>query len=191
MILDQHNSVSPHVNTDYVSRADAVSRRDTIAANGALISLLYTRDGRHLLSSSADQRLRQWDAQTGLNTLVHYAETKQQQQMRPLALSANSEHVYYSNQNQVFVYERRTGKLLKRLKAHMGAVHAIAVDTLLHNVYSCAADGEIIRWATPAGDGEASREAQLSTIDPSQAQRNRRDSRELEQQRGENIWTES
>ena len=113
--------------------------------------------------------------------------------MRPIALSVNDEHVYYPIHSLIHVYHRRTGRLVKRLKAHMAGVQAIAVDEEQAIVYSAAADGEIMRWTTSAVDETDT----LPMVDFTQqsieqSSSRRRDSKELEQAvlRGDNVWTD-
>ena len=60
--LDQHNTATPE-NGTWLSRTNK-------AHDGVVNGLEFTADGAYLVSLGYDEKMRVWDLETGMNTLV-------------------------------------------------------------------------------------------------------------------------
>jgi DNA excision repair protein ERCC-8 len=89
----------------YTNKTVHSTTRVPLAHNGAVTALCFTPDGKYLLSTSNDNRMRLWDVATGKNTLVHYSDTiNTQQKGNQIAVSNDGGIVYHPNGYSVFLY---------------------------------------------------------------------------------------
>ncbi|KAB2570322.1 DNA excision repair protein ckn1 [Lasiodiplodia theobromae] len=168
-LLDKEDSVGA-VGFDGVG-GGARNRQQGRAHGGAVNGVVWTDDGRHLVTTGHDERVRVWDTATGANTLASFGPTIKNAHLSallpllsPPALTApGKELLFYPSEREILVYEMLEGRLLKRLKTphrSMGTVGAAGNQKQLKNrttalawrahdveVYSAHADGTIRAWA--------------------------------------------
>ena len=135
---------------------------------GAVNGVVWSEDGRWLVSVGHDERMRVWDVWSGANTLVNFGPGLRNAQLVPLVpvlaprgvTGCGREVVWYPNPKEVLGFELHTGRMVSRLKvaegtgmqAGGGARNMVARTTSLgwraHHVemYSSHADGTIRCW---------------------------------------------
>lgn len=127
------------------------------AHTAAVTSVAYVGDGLMLLTAGRDHRMRLWDAQTGANLLVHYADAfNTARKTKQLAVSSGGggsglegARVYFPGADGVGVYELLTGKRCTTLKAHLGEVMCCVALPWDARVFSGGADCAIHAWTPP------------------------------------------
>lgn len=92
----------------------------TAAVNG----VLWTDDGRHLITTGHDERIRVWDTFTGANTLANFGPILKNRHVSTLLpfvtpsglVPTGRDILFYQNYTEILMYELFDGKLLKRLR---------------------------------------------------------------------------
>lgn len=169
-VLDKEDSVG--VVGDGFGGSGVRNRQQGRAHAGAVNGIVWTEDGRHLVSTGHDERVRVWDTTTGANTLASFGPAVKNAHLSalvplvsPAALTApGRELLFYPSEREILVYELFEGRMLKRLKTphrSTGTVGAAggggqqlknrttALSWRAHDVelYSAHADGTIRAWA--------------------------------------------
>lgn len=156
----------PHVGRQYAS-----SRPET-AHQGIVTDIAFLPHGTQLLSTGADHMMRLWDAQSGLNQLVHYPEIKNHSvHTARICLSNNGAIVYHPRQNDILALEVQTGKKIHTLHGHFSHVTAFAFHKAMPELYSASSDGQILVW-TPLFDESRYLDATRRTNAVVEARRN-------------------
>ncbi|KAK6441062.1 hypothetical protein LTR95_002716 [Oleoguttula sp. CCFEE 5521] len=109
----------------YDGKGTGARRRERGRAHvGAVNSIVWSEDGRHLVSSGTDEKMRVWNMSTGANTLANFGPTLKNSQntvllpvLAPAHLeSAGKTTVFYPNPQEVLVFDLHTGTLRHRLR---------------------------------------------------------------------------
>jgi len=117
------------------------------AHNGTVNSLCFTPDGRYLLSSGSDDRMRCWNISTGENTLVNFVGTKNSSKScMQMCVSPDGTLVYHPNNTNINVYNIFTGELVHTLKGHYDKVSCCTFHPLHQELYSGGRDQSILAW---------------------------------------------
>ncbi|PSN60625.1 WD40 repeat-like protein [Corynespora cassiicola Philippines] len=141
------------------------------AHRGPVNGIVWTEDGKHVVTCGHDDRIRVWDTDTGANTLVNFGPMIRNSGLAPRipllvpALHSLTEQdvMFYPNRNEILGYELFEGKLIRRLKLpeqHKPVAEASSkiqrntkerVNALAwraHDVemYSAHSDGSISAW---------------------------------------------
>jgi DNA excision repair protein ERCC-8 len=143
------------------------------AHRGPVNGIVWTEDGRHLVTCGHDQRIRVWDSDTGANTLANFGPMVKNNGLAPripLLPSAQNfqpgaDIMFYPNEHEIIAYELFDGKLIRRLKRQEQQPRAADVAAAAqgqrnvrdritslawrpHDVemYSAHADGSIAAW---------------------------------------------
>lgn len=153
--LDQHNG-------------EAVgSKKDIITAhNGRISSLKFTRDGLHMVSHGADNRLRLWDVALCKNTLVNYGSIQSIyanfQISLDLCCDSSLPALFVPCNNSINVYDLFSGCRIKTLIGHFNLVTSCVFRSTTHELYSSGNDMNILLW-TPDVDKELEEESAIYT----------------------------
>ncbi|KAI9299675.1 DNA excision repair protein ERCC-8 [Cunninghamella echinulata] len=151
MSLDQDNGVDK----DPLGETNIAHRK---GVNGLTLS----SDGKYLISLGLDEKIRLWDTQTGLNTLVNYGSYFRNQYKTNRQAVISNHHVWPpllfipSDDQQVFVFTLLDGLLAKRLKGAYGRVTCVEQRSSFQELYSSSSEGEILIWEAPINDQEES-----------------------------------
>ncbi|KAL0257879.1 hypothetical protein SLS55_007046 [Diplodia seriata] len=169
-LLDKEDSIGVG-GLDGLGGSGARNRQQGRAHNGAVNGVVWTDDGRHVITTGHDERVRVWNTATGANTLASFGPTLKNAHLSallpllsPPALTApGRELLFYPSEREILVYELFDGRLLKRLKTphcSTGTVGAAGNQRQLKNrttalawrahdveLYSAHADGTIRTWA--------------------------------------------
>ncbi|KAL8773216.1 MAG: hypothetical protein Q9209_001892 [Squamulea sp. 1 TL-2023] len=86
--------------------------------------VVWTDDGRYLVTAGHDERVRVWDMATGANDLAHFGpiiKNKHLSTLLPLlvpshALLSRKQVMFYPNQKEILMFDLFRGTLLKRLR---------------------------------------------------------------------------
>lgn len=133
---------------------------------GAVNGIVWTEDGRHLVSNGHDERMRVWDMQTGANTLANFGPgLKNSSMTTALPLIAPSylsetgkETLFYPNPREILSFDMHSGTLQSRLRvkglpgsdanARSAKTRTTALAWRAHSVdmYSGHGDGTIRCW---------------------------------------------
>jgi DNA excision repair protein ERCC-8 len=142
------------------------------AHRGPVNGIVWSEDGRHLVTCGHDQRIRVWNTDTGANTLANFGPMVRNNGLAPCIpvlppvqnFQPGADVMYYPNEHEIIAYELFDGKLLRRLRrqeqhkripevaAAKGQRNAKDRVTALawraHDVemYSAHADGSIAAW---------------------------------------------
>ncbi|KAK0385019.1 hypothetical protein NLU13_7497 [Sarocladium strictum] len=94
------------------------------AHDEAVNGVAWTDDGRYIISSGLDRKIRVWDAATGANTLASYGAVVQNQQAKtativtsPTVLSLNRQIMFWPNEQEILMLDLHEGHLLGRLRS--------------------------------------------------------------------------
>uniref|UniRef100_H2YC44 Uncharacterized protein n=1 Tax=Ciona savignyi TaxID=51511 RepID=H2YC44_CIOSA len=150
--LDQHNG-------DSTASTAAVGTAHT----GTVNSILFSEDGRHLLSFATDQRLHLWNTDTGANTLVNYGHITNQSKHRYLEMAlykggASSAIAFVPSGRQVTMFEFFSGAQVRRLAGHFSDIICCEFNPYLQELYTAAQTSNVLIW-TPGDNDENSASA--------------------------------
>lgn len=116
---------------------------------GALQSITLSRDGRLLAILSADNSIRVFDLQTGLQRVRLSGAASR---FRSIATTTDNRFILTgSDDGTVAVWDAATGAQTRSMQGHVGAVNAIAVASDNSFAATGGADGTVRLWTFPAG----------------------------------------
>lgn len=151
-------------------RNNARSRKEGKAHIGACNGVVWTDDGKFLITAGHDERVRVWDVGIGANTLSHFGPVIKNKHLSTLLPILPPSHItpprtqvmLYPNEKEILMFDIFEGTLLKRLRApgkpvsqvHGGAgqrnvksrVTSIAWRAGNVEIYSAHSDGKICAW---------------------------------------------
>lgn len=135
---------------------------------GACNGVVWTEDGRHLVTAGHDERVRVWDVGIGANALSHFGpiiKNTHLSTLLPLLAPRNvsgSQVMLYPNEKEILMFDLFEGTLLKRLRAPAVAVAQASGSAGQRNIrnrvtslgwrsgdvemYSAHSDGLIRAW---------------------------------------------
>lgn len=141
------------------------------AHRGPVNGIVWTENGRHLVTCGHDQRVRVWDTSTGANTLANFGPMVKNHGLAPCIpvlpptqnFQPGADVMFYPNEHEILAYELFDGKLFRRLRrpqpekrlpdtAPKGQRNTKERITSLawraHDVemYSAHQDGSIVAW---------------------------------------------
>lgn len=94
------------------------------AHRGAVNGIVWTEDGRHLVTAGHDQRIRVWDTTTYANTLANFGPMVKNSGLAPVIpvvpprrhFPAHADVMFYPNEHEILFCELFDGKLLRRMR---------------------------------------------------------------------------
>jgi DNA excision repair protein ERCC-8 len=141
------------------------------AHRGPVNGIVWTEDGRHVVTCGHDERIRVWDTDTGANTLANFGPMVRNSGLSPCLpvlpspqfLPLEKDILFYPNGHEILGYEMFDGNLVSRLRrserhqphpnaAGKGQRNVVDRITSLawraHDVeiYSAHVDGSIVAW---------------------------------------------
>lgn len=158
-IMDLHNNIAaPRAATRPAKRA-RVRKEEVNSHMGAVTQVAFTPDGRSILSTGLDQRLRRWVLPDGKNSLVNYHPGRSPHVFRKgtrLAFSQEGRYAYCPVGANITMYEVSTGRVVKDLGAgHFSGITALCMHPSRPELYSASRDASILVWAPPCEPREA------------------------------------
>lgn len=118
------------------------------AHDGPITSIVFTTDGGKLLSTGTDNKLRMWDVDKAINTLVNYPGIRNNAKRgNQMTVSSNGRLLYHPSGNNIQVFEVLTGKLVNTLRGHFETVNACIYHPVIQELYSGGNDEHIICWS--------------------------------------------
>ena len=102
---------------------NARSRNHGKAHIGACNGVVWTEDGRHIVTAGHDERVRVWDVGVGANSLSHFGPIIKNTHLSTLLPLLAPRHIsgsqvmLYPNEKEVLMFDLFEGTLLKRLRA--------------------------------------------------------------------------
>ncbi|KAI4157707.1 MAG: hypothetical protein LQ342_008071 [Letrouitia transgressa] len=174
-VLDMEDSVGI-VGEDGLGKNSRL-REDGKAHINACNGVIWTNNGKHLVTAGHDERVRVWDTTTGANALSHFGpiiKNKHLSTLLPLLPlgnvgSSRKQLMLYPNEKEILVFELFDGTLLKRLRAptsqlqRNSRVTSLAWRSFDVEVLSAHSDGAIRAWRPETEDSE--QETDLSEDD--------------------------
>lgn len=165
-VLDMDDSVG--VGGEDGKGKNARTRNYGKAHIGACNGVVWTEDGRHLVTAGHDERVRVWDVGIGANTLSHFGPIIKNTHLSTLLPLIAPRHVsesqvmLYPNEKEILMFDLFEGTLLKRLRAPGVAVAQASGSAGQRNIknrvtslgwragdvemYSAHSDGLIRAW---------------------------------------------
>ncbi|CBX90270.1 hypothetical protein IAQ61_001760 [Plenodomus lingam] len=143
------------------------------AHRGPVNGIVWTEDGRHLITCGHDARIRVWNTETGGNTLANFGPMVKNSGLAPRIpvlpstqnLQPNADVMFYPNESEILAYELFEGKLRRRLRrphqfssllsetpeaqGHRNIqdrINSLAWRAHQIELYSAHADGSISAW---------------------------------------------
>ena len=173
---------------------------------GACNGVVWTEDGRFLVSAGHDERMRVWDAGVGANALSHFGPIIKNTQFSTLlpllapsdVVAGESQIMLYPNEKEILMFDLFEGTLLKRLRAPGVAIAQARGSAGQRNIksrvtslawragdvgmYSAHSDGVIRAWL-PRTNEEAETDEEQNDADDRDD-----DSRKRKRQALDNIF---
>lgn len=165
-VLDMDDSVG--VGGEDGRGKNARSRNHGKAHIGACNGVVWTEDGRHLVTAGHDERVRVWDVGLGANALSHFGpiiKNTHLSTLLPLLVPrhvSGSQLMLYPNEKEILMFDLFEGTLLERLRAPGVAVAQASGSAGQRNIkhrvtslgwragnvemYSAHSDGLIRAW---------------------------------------------
>ncbi|GAB9463261.1 DNA excision repair ercc-8-like protein [Globisporangium polare] len=158
--LERERKRNAAARTPVVKRNDphaAASVSFATAHSGGVNSLAYTPDGRYLLSSGTDQKLRLWNSKTGEHAFMNYQGVQNQVASRNIQMAVVQEADPWDS-TLVFHPNGRLGELsayqvfgddgapLMRYTAHYQQITACAYRKTRRELFTGGKDGIIMKW---------------------------------------------
>lgn len=92
---------------------------------GACNGVVWTDEGKRLVTAGHDERVRVWDVESGANALAHFGPVVKNTHLSTLlpllvpSTAAPSPHqvMFYPNEKEILMFDVLEGNLLKRLRA--------------------------------------------------------------------------
>lgn len=161
--------------------AEARSRHSGRAHTGPVNGVVWTDDGRHVVTTGHDEKIRVWDVGRGANTLASFGPVVKNSHLSGLtpllvpssagATPAGEEILFFPSEREILMFELFEGKMLKRLKCpplqsrakgiNAGQTNARNRTTALAwrehavEVVSAHADGTLRVWKPRTSDDAA------------------------------------
>lgn len=164
-VLDMDDSIGV---AGYDGKGTGARRRERGKAHtGAVNGIVWTEDGRHLVTNGHDERMRVWDMYGGANTLANFGpglKNATTTAMFPLIAPSHlsdtgKETIFYPNPREILTFDMHAGQLQGRLrvKGLPGSIDTAArnpknrttsLTWRAHHVemYSAHGDGSIRCW---------------------------------------------
>ncbi|KAF2212855.1 hypothetical protein CERZMDRAFT_97353 [Cercospora zeae-maydis SCOH1-5] len=185
-VLDMEDSIGI---AGYDGRGTGARRREKGRAhNGAVNGLSWTDEGRHLVTTGHDERVRVWNMDTGANTLVNFGpglKNSTTTALLPLVVpshlsAAGREVVCYPNPKEILAFDMHEGTLQNRLRVQSlpGANQAdsnvrnlknrtTALAWRAHHVqmYSAHGDGAIRCWSPRTAEDAAAEQEEADELE--------------------------
>lgn len=120
-VLDMDDSVG--IGGEDGRGKNARSRNHGKAHIGACNGVVWTEDGRHLVTAGHDERVRVWDVGVGANALSHFGPIIKNTHLSTLLPLLAPKHIsssqvmLYPNEKEPLMFDLFEGTLLKRLRA--------------------------------------------------------------------------
>ncbi len=165
-VLDMDDSVG--IGGEDGRGKNARARNHGKAHIGACNGVVWTEDGRHLVTAGHDERVRVWDVGVGANALSHFGPIIKNTHLSTLLPLLPPRHIsgsqlmLYPNEKEILMFDLLEGTLLKRLRAPGVAVAQASGSAGQRNIrnrvtslawrsgdvgmYSAHSDGVIRAW---------------------------------------------
>lgn len=172
-------------------RRERVNHYGDTAHKGPVNGIVWTGDGRHIITTGHDERVRVWKSSTGANTLISFGPVIKNAFLSthlPLVSpdrlgESGKELLFYPTTSEILVFELFEGTLLKRLKAQSiplsrkdssrskiiqdakGRPIALSWRAHTNELYSAHSDGTIRAWVPRTNEDAAADEDERAESD--------------------------
>jgi WD40 repeat protein/serine/threonine protein kinase len=131
---------------------DAETLRERAVLRGhteVVLSVVLSRDGRHLLSCGRDKTVRWWNAETG-QQLRRFDVSEQ---VHCVALAPNGRHFLSGDTaNLLRLWDVETGQEVRRFRGHTGPVRSVAFSPDGRRALSGSFDNTVRLWNVASGE---------------------------------------
>ncbi|KAF8821639.1 WD domain, G-beta repeat-containing protein [Cardiosporidium cionae] len=119
------------------------------AHDGVVTGILYTPDGRHIVSSGADRCIRLWNAETGRNCFVNYSDTKNEAATSTqFSLDSTGQFLFHGIKKDIKIFEVLTGKEIALITGgHTKLIRSLLWNSVRNELYSGGSDGWLRIWS--------------------------------------------
>lgn len=139
-------NVAPKATTNRKVNPSTLTRPET-AHQGRITDIAFLPCGTRVLSTGLDGMMRLWDANRGLNTMLHYPDIRNNlRHPARIALSHDGRLVYHPRKEEITVLEVETGRKVHSLQGHYSTVSALSFHPALPELYSASTEGQMLVW---------------------------------------------
>ncbi len=118
--------------------------RQLVGHEEAVATVIFSPDGRWLVSGSVDETVRLWDVETGQERRRFVGHTGS---VTHIDISADGRYIVSGSVDGfVHVWDRETGDLLRQIPAHAGEVTAAQFTHDSGSIFSASVEGTIRLW---------------------------------------------
>lgn len=150
----------------------AAARRNyaPLAHTGGVSAVIYSPDGRNLLTSGVDGHMRLWNPVSYELEVANFGKFPQDEstfyKKVQLAVSWQSRLVFHPRRRDVIVADLQSGERLATLPGHMDTVQCCVAQPRGETIFSGGKDANILAWTPPStgwggaeSDGEGDEDA--------------------------------
>lgn len=124
---------------------------------GPVQGLVWTQDGRQLVSLGQDRRLRRWDVTRGLNMKTRFPEIDTSDKLSSVDLEISSggdrSLVFVPEQSGVAMLELTTGRRVSTLSGHFSQIYCLKYNRQQLELYTSGRDRYVHVWS-PVESGD-------------------------------------
>lgn len=175
-LLDQTNQTNPSINQTSFDWKETVARRSIKSSNQSINQLVFTPDGRSLISLSSDARVHIWDATSGINKQFHInlnnpsvdpsinptitqtinQSNKNYTKVQRFDVTSDGRFAMIPNGKNLWLIRIDDGMLIDCLVGHFDSIKACTINqSNNHTMFSAGLDHSILVWTNEHEVGDA------------------------------------
>jgi DNA excision repair protein ERCC-8 len=125
----------------------------SLAHSDSVIGLKFTQDGQNLISLGKDNKIRLWDAYSGLNKLVNFGKVlvddavSQSRVQISCTETCFPNYLFVPSGNNLLKFNILSGELKQIYKGHFELINSVCYNSALNEAYTGSRDHNILIWS--------------------------------------------